>query len=88
MKTKSYSARVRRQWDIGHAKRLFARTLEIYKVGQFEQFKQRSEMVEHVRKNMEERLRYTDEEDEYVIASKWFLRLESYINNQLSKENN
>ncbi len=68
-----------------HAKELFYRSLETYKAVSIDE---REQMINDIKEKMNDRFYYTGEEDHYIIASKWFLRLESYINNQLSKENN
>ncbi len=68
-----------------YAKELFYRSLETYKAVSIDE---REQMINDIKEKMNDRFYYTGEEDEYIIASKWFVRLESYINNQLSKENN
>ena len=68
-----------------YAKELFYRSLETYKSVDTDE---RRELINDIKEKLSDRFYYTGEEDEYVIASKWFIRLESYINNQLSKEIN
>ena len=68
-----------------YAKELFHRSLETYKDANIDG---REQMINDIKEKMNDRFYYTGEEDEYIIASKWVLRLESYINKQLSKENN
>ena len=68
-----------------YAKELFHRSIDIYTDATIEE---RSQMIEDIEEKMKDRFYYLGEEDSYILASKWFIRLESYINNQLSKETN
>ncbi|KAF5044660.1 hypothetical protein DSECCO2_489480 [anaerobic digester metagenome] len=65
---------------IFYAKELFYRSLPEYKRMSMAE---RRAMLEDVEARMKERLKYTGEEDEYTVCTRWMLRLENYLNRVL-----
>lgn len=65
---------------IFYAKGLFYRSLPEYKKMSIAE---RRAVLEDVEARMKERLKYTGEEDDYTVCTRWMLRLENYLNRVL-----